>query len=93
MRPIQTRKAIRDLKRLCRQHGIEVIEDRARGKGSHHGLIFRDPKTNESVLLVIPSQKEISPGVQREVLKYVASIGIHVAVAEIVQEILRRLFG
>jgi hypothetical protein len=92
MQPLDARKAIRDLSRLCKEHGLELTRLPAKGKGSHQGLLFRDPKTNQSVVLVIPGHKELSPGVQRETLKYTAGLGIRVSLALIIREILKRIF-
>jgi predicted RNA binding protein YcfA (HicA-like mRNA interferase family) len=93
MQARDTRKAIRDLKQLCKSHGIELVVLSTRGKGSHQGLVFKDPKTGQSVTLTIANHKEISPGVQREVLKYAASLAPRLALGEAVRLILERLFG
>jgi predicted RNA binding protein YcfA (HicA-like mRNA interferase family) len=73
LRPRDAGKLIRDLKVLSAEHGIEVSA-LANNRGSHRGLIIRDPKTGESITLVIPGQKTISPGIQRSIIKYVARL-------------------
>jgi hypothetical protein len=62
------------------------------GKGSHQGLVFRDRKTGENVRIVISGDKEISPGVQREVLKFLRGLATRLALAEAVRRILEAVF-
>ncbi|MGA8907096.1 MAG: hypothetical protein WB524_05745 [Acidobacteriaceae bacterium] len=93
MRARNTRKALRDLKSLCRGHGLELTVVPGKGKGSHQGLLFRDPKTDESVSLTIAGSEDISPGVQRSVLQYVRDLAARVAIAEILREIFEDLFS
>lgn len=93
MVPIDARKFKRELRKLCRSYGLEVTEDRARGPGSHTGLIFSDRETGIRLTLVIPGKKEISPGVQRNALKYFADLGTRVALAEIIRRILEHIIG
>lgn len=79
MRARDTRKTLRELKALCRDHGLELSEVTKRGKGSHRSLLFRDPKTGEAVSLVIAGHEEISPGVQRGLLEYVRTLAGRIA--------------
>jgi predicted RNA binding protein YcfA (HicA-like mRNA interferase family) len=92
MRPRNYRATIKELRRLCGKRGIEVLEEPDKGKGSHRGLIFRDTATGEVVPVVISGHKDISPGVQRELIKYLKSIASRVTIAEIVRIILQNLF-
>ncbi len=93
MKPRNTRKTVSELKRLCRKNGVEVEVILDDGKGSHCGILFRDMATGQEVKIVIPGHKEISPGVQRELLKYLAGIAVRIALAETVRAILHGLFG
>ena len=92
MRPRDTRKALKDLKALCREHGLEFSVVSGKGKGSHQGLLFRDPKTDEAVTLTIAGHDEISAGVQRELLRYVRGPGLRAALGGILRVIFERLF-
>ena len=91
MRSRNYRQTLQDLKHLCRKRGIEVEVLLDAGKGSHRGIQFRDKKTGEVVRVVIAGHKDISPGVQRDIVKYLASIS-KIAVAEAVRAILEGLF-
>jgi hypothetical protein len=82
MRPKDTRKALGDIARLCRAHGLEVELQRAKGKGSHQALIFCDPRSGARVPLVIAGGQDISPGVQRKVLSYLRTLAGRLAAAE-----------
>ena len=90
MQPRETRKAIRDLKRLCKTHGIEF--NIVPGRGSHQGLVFHDPKEGTYISITIAGHKEISPGVQRQTLKYIGQIS-KIALAVSVKKILEQIFG
>ncbi|WP_298240284.1 hypothetical protein [uncultured Bradyrhizobium sp.] len=92
MKPKDARKLLRDLRAVCRKHGLELELDEARGKGSHRALRFRDPDTGEEISIVIPGHKAVSPGVQREILIYLAKVAAKVTIAEIVKAIFERLF-
>jgi hypothetical protein len=92
MKALDTRKAIADLRHMCKARGIEVSVDTSGGKGSHQGLLFHDPKTNEYVRLVIPGHKELSPGVQRKTLETMGRLAIRVGLATVIREILRHIF-
>jgi hypothetical protein len=91
MRARDTKKTLRDLVRMCRDRGIQLtVEPR---KGSHRALIFFDPETGEEISVTIAWHKEISPGVQRGISSYITESVERVAVADIVKEILDKLFG
>lgn len=93
MRARDRRKALRELKLLCRRHGLDVTIDTDRGKGSHIGLVFSDRKTGEAVTLTIAGSDNISPGVQRSILQYLRDLAIRVSIAEILREIFEDMFG
>lgn len=90
MKAISARRAIADLRRLAEKQGIklEIVDS---GKGSHKALRFRDIETGESIQVVIPQHREISTGVQRELLKYVAGLAT-LTIAVTVRRILAEAF-
>jgi len=92
MRARNTRKVLQELRRLCRAQRLELELDRAAGKGSHQAIIIRDARNGLYVKFVIPGHDEVSPGVQRNVLKYVAGLTPRNPVAQSVQLILEELF-
>jgi len=91
MRGRDTRKTLKELRHLCNANGIEVTVVHA--KGSHVALIFEDRKTGKTVRIVIAGHGEISPGVQRNSLKYLGDLATRVALAEIVRRILETIFN
>jgi len=66
--------------------------DKAAGKGSHQAVIIRDARNGSYLKFVIPGHEELSPGVQRSVLKYVGGMTPRVPVAQSVRLILEELF-
>lgn len=90
MKARQTRVFMRDLGRMCRENDLEMTKHPARG--SHMSIVIKNPQTDQSITFVITSHKEVSPGVQREVLKYVGSIAGRLALGELLHDILKRLF-
>jgi hypothetical protein len=93
MKPRDTRKSIAAAKELCKKHGIAFELIKEKGKGSHQALLFKDITTNESVKIVIAGGDQISPGVQRGILKYLREVSRAVKVAEVVCEIWSIVFG
>jgi predicted RNA binding protein YcfA (HicA-like mRNA interferase family) len=91
MKARPTRKVVQELTLLCKELQIDLTVEPARGKGSHQGLVFTDPTTGNSVTITIPGTKDVSPGVQREILKYLAGLATHVVLAEIIRELLERI--
>jgi hypothetical protein len=89
MKPQDQRKFLQQLRALCRQNSVELIEEDK--PGSHKGLIIRDDKTGESVTLVIADRREVSPGVQRQILKYLGKQAARLAIAETVREIFEEI--
>ncbi len=92
MRPRDTRKALKDLRRLCKKHGIELTVSTKRGRGSHQALIFQDHETGEAISVVIAGHDEISPGVQRELLNTVGGLAARVTIGETVRDIFEEIF-
>ena len=74
MGPRNTRKTIQDLQKLCKKRGIEFVVVPSRGNGSHQAFLFHDPVTDEKISVVVPSHKDLSPGVQRAIMKYVVTV-------------------
>ncbi len=93
MKHITTRKALKELRTLCRRNGIIVTIVPKDGPGSHQGLIFEDSKTGQKIRIVIAGKKDISPGVQRNVLKYLSEKSGNVAIAKIVKKIFESIFS
>jgi predicted RNA binding protein YcfA (HicA-like mRNA interferase family) len=91
MKAQDIRKFTHRLGVLCAESDVELKIERKRG--SHLGLIIRDPKTDQKVTLVIARHKEVSPGVQREILKHATWLASRVALGELVREIIERLTG
>lgn len=92
MRERDTRKVLKELRHLCKANGIELAADPSRGKGSHVALIFREIKSGKAVSFVIAGGNTISPGVQRNILKYLTDLATKVAFAEVVRRLLEYLF-
>jgi hypothetical protein len=91
MRELDTDKFIRALRQSCKDSKLKLeIENK---KGSHKGLVIQDPETNQSVTLVIAGHGKVSPGVQREIIRFLASKAARVALAEVIREIVQRLVG
>ena len=80
------------MRNLCRAAGIELSVDASRGKGSHQALIFRDSKTGAAHSIVIAGHKEISPGVQREAIRYVSGLTTRVELAAAIKRVLEQYF-
>ena len=100
MRPKNTRKTLKEVRRRCKANRIEVEVIAGRGKGSHLTIVFRaSSPADVQVKLTIPGDEEISPGVQRGCLKRLTEIiqdalgsAPRVALAEMVRRILESLF-
>lgn len=92
MRPRDLRKTLQQIRSVCGANGIDVEVIPEKGKGSHRGLLFEDRKTGKSVRIVISGDKEISPGVQRNALKYLRELAVRAAPAEVVRRILEAIF-
>ena len=90
MRRRNTRKVLRELRRLCDANGIDVTV--VPGKGSHRGLIFEGRKSGQKVRIVISGGKEISPGVQRGALRYLGDLAVRVALAQVLRKIFEVVF-
>ncbi len=90
MRGRDTRKTLKEIGRSCIANGIELSVIRA--KGSHRGLIFEDRKRGRTIRIVIAGHGEISPGVQRNSLKYLGGLATRDAFAELVRKILEAVF-
>lgn len=69
MKPVDRRKAVRDIRRLCRKHGVSFEEISSRGNGSHGSWVFSDEDGSTPIRVVIVYDKEISPVVQRSVVQ------------------------
>lgn len=94
MKAIEYRKAKRDIARACRDHGIEFKEIPVSKGGSHVNWLFIRTVTGKTIRVVVVSGRELSPGVQREILKYLerqaAGDSLAAAVFAIVKSILNR---
>lgn len=93
MKPEPYRKVIRRLKRICRQNGIELTIESARGAGSHRALKFTDMKTGDHVRLILSGDRIISPGVQRHCLEYLVKMSPLIALAIRIAQIWRDTFN
>jgi len=99
MRPMDTRKTLKEARRKGKTNGIDV-EVIALGKGSHFTIVFRDSSSDVHIKLTIPGDREISPGVQRgclertgEIAKSAMGGASRQALAELVRRILESIFG
>ena len=92
MRKYNTRKSLRELSKKCKANEIDMLVEPRKGKGSHKGLWFRDRKTGEELHFVISGKKEISPGVIRNVSKYLADLSLRVALAAVLKKIWDSVF-
>jgi|GEM_PF-6923170 hypothetical protein len=92
-RPIEKRKCIKELSCFLDKYDIDVVEDSGHGKGSHGALIFLHRKTGEAVSVTLAGGTVISAGVQRNLVRYIASILLKSAVAALVREAFRKTFG
>ncbi len=90
MHHLNSKKFLAELNRRCRRNVIELHVLPA--KGSHIALIFESPKGKEQFRIVLSGGKEISPGVQRNILKYVEKLASKLALAAVVRKILKALF-
>jgi hypothetical protein len=93
MKPRETRKSLKELTRSCAANGIDLIVESPRGGGSHFSIIFRGQATVESIRVTIVAGGTISPGVQRNWKRYVASLVGKISIAEIICKILENIFG
>lgn len=95
MKPVKYRVFVNALTRLCAEHGIELEVISGAG-GSHEALIFKDPANGRAVHATIARHKEVSPGVQRDMLKKLGRYAAHEAVSElanIVRQLLEDLLS
>jgi hypothetical protein len=69
MKSRDRRKLFSELRRNCRAEGIELELVPDAGAGSHGSLIFR-AEGARPVRLVLAYAREITPGVQRSILRY-----------------------
>ena len=93
MKPIESHKAQKELRRLCAANGIDFSIEPVRGGGSHRAAVFTDPNTGRGFSFTFPAGKEISPGVQRHAIRYVESLIGKAPRAEIVKRILESVFS
>ena len=99
MKPVDRRKLFSALHRGCPARGLALEEDADAGAGSHGSLIFYGAANTTPLRLVLAYSREISPGVQRGMLRYVsqqadvrsspADRGLARAVLELLQKCLR----
>ena len=99
MKPVDRRKLFSALHRGCPARGLALEEDADAGAGSHGSLIFHGASDTDPLRLVLVYSREISPGVQRGMLRYVSqqvevrasagARGLAKAVLELLQECLR----
>ena len=83
MKPIDRRKFFIALHRGCKARGLILVEDPDAGGGSHGSLNFDSVSGGKSLRLVIAYAREISPGVQRGMLRYVSQqIDVRTAAAD-----------
>ncbi len=93
MGPKDFRKSIKALKKICRQNGIDLIVDPQKGAGSHRGIHFIDQKTRERVSLILKGGDDISPGVQRNCLEYLAKTASILVLASRLAKIWKDFFS
>ena len=72
MKPIDRRKFFSALHRGSRSRGLELCEEPDAGSGSHGSLIFVRSSGGKPLRIVLAYSREISPGVQRSILRYVS---------------------
>jgi len=92
MRAIDTRKALQELNRVSKRNGLSFERLPRKGAGSHQGIVFRAVATSETVTVVIPGHSDLSPGVQRELIRYVRGIVDRAPAAALVLEVLTVVF-
>jgi hypothetical protein len=100
MKPIERRKAVQEIRQLCRERGISFEEISSRGNGSHGSWIFSDQEGGKAVRVVIVYDKEISPIVQRSIVQRLQDRLVGLAIREgahelihVVYDILNAIFG
>jgi hypothetical protein len=71
MKPVDRRKFFSALHRACRSRGLELCEEPDAGSGSHGSLIFIAGSA-KPLRIVLAYSREVTPGVQRSILRYVA---------------------
>ena len=69
MKPIERRKTFTTLHRVGRKRGVSVVEEADVGSGSHGSILFYSQPGVRPVRIIIVYSREISPGVQRAILK------------------------
>lgn len=99
MKPVDRRKLFSALHRGCGARGLALEEAADAGAGSHGSLLFHGASGTSPLRLVLVYSREISPGVQRGMLRYVsqqvevrsstADRGLAKAVLELLEECLR----
>jgi hypothetical protein len=74
MKPRGRRKLFSSLRQRCRGQGIQLELDPDAGAGSHGSLVFYINGASP-IRLVVAYSREITPGVQRSILKYLEGQG------------------
>lgn len=72
MKAIDRRKLFSALHRAVKRRAIELQEAPDAGSGSHGSLIFLRGEGAKPVRIVVAYSRDITPGVQRGVLRYLA---------------------
>lgn len=72
MKPIDRRKLFNALHRGCRRRELELVEDPDAGRGSHGSLVFNGGPGCRPLRFVLVYAHDVSPGVQRGMLRYAA---------------------
>jgi methionine salvage enolase-phosphatase E1 len=94
VRAIDSKKALRALRVLSKEAGLDFVVLKSKGKGSHQALIFQMHEGGERLQLIIPGHSEISPGVQRSMISYVEQQHQRgIGIATIIGEILSAVFN
>lgn len=92
MNAIDYRRAHKEIRRLCADQGISCANFPDKGKGSHTSWIFERTATGEKVRVVLVAEREISPGVQRGILHYLADHAVANNLAAAVYRIVATVF-
>ncbi|MEO8373996.1 MAG: hypothetical protein ABI471_02135 [Sphingomonas bacterium] len=100
MKPVDRRKAFRELRKRGRAQGINLNEFPGKGNGSHGSWIFTSASGVETVRIIVVYYPEISCVVQRSVVQNLRERTRSAAVTEsarafvkIVLDLVEGLFG
>jgi len=87
-----TRTFIRKLRKHLKEIGLDCVVVKQGRNSGHQGLLIRDPKTDQQVLLIIARRRTLTPEVRRRILAFLKRMAARLAAAAAIEEVFRQLF-